>query len=545
MTNPTGNETIDSVMWGGWQWVNTSGNPVNLKYFFDDSESFWVSPEENAYKLALQAFSDVSNISFEEVFSKSSANLVEYVVTDQRMSEITNPDLDQIVFGFHEPPEYADVNAQGVWQAEGYFNYESWSWPAKGLVYDSSGLAPGGWGFRLLMHELGHALGLGHPHDTSGGVGAIMPGVSSNQDYGDFNLNQGVFSVMSYNRGWEIGQNPQGNNISDFGYNKGLAALDIAAIQYKYGADTHHKHGNTTYTMTDNGSWMAIWDTGGTDTIRYNGNGNVHINLNSATLDNSSSGGGYLSYVENTASTKYYGGFTIAGDYTGAINNRNGEIGVIIENATGGSGSDILTGNRVANTLTGQNGDDVLSGRQGNDILYGDLGADKLSGDLGQDKLYGGVGKDKLFGGGSDDRLFGGNGNDRLYGGTRNDDLFGGTGNDRMYGGDGNDVMFGGGGRDKMFGGDGNDTMNGGAGSDDFSFVRGLGSDRVKKFEDDIDTLRFDDAIWGGGLTVRQMLNTYATDTGANVKFNFGGGNAVVVEDVARVLDLLDDIEFF
>jgi serralysin len=105
--------------------------------------------------------------------------------------------------------------------------------------------------------------------------------------------------------------------------------------------------------------------------------------------------------------------------------------------------------------------------------------------------------------------------------------------------------MFGGGGNDRMIGGSGDDRMNGGAGADKFIFSTGFGSDRIKRFQDDIDTLRFDDAIWGGGLTKSQMLDTYATDTGSNIRFDFGDGNILVVEGVANVSDLLDDINFF
>ena len=51
----------------------------------------------------------------------------------------------------------------------------------------------------------------------------------------------------------------------------GPMALDIAAIQAIYGANTTYASGNTVYTLpTTNGigtGWKSIWDTGGVDTI--------------------------------------------------------------------------------------------------------------------------------------------------------------------------------------------------------------------------------------------------------------------------------------
>ena len=90
-------------------------------------------------------------------------------------------------------------------------------------------------------------------------------------------------------------------------------ALDIAALQHMYGANSSAHSGNTTYRLTDaisaeldvdgddgdntvsiGRAFYSIWDTGGTDTIFYAGDGDsddtddhpVVINLNDATLNN-------------------------------------------------------------------------------------------------------------------------------------------------------------------------------------------------------------------------------------------------------------------
>ena len=75
-----------------------------------------------------------------------------------------------------------------------------------------------------------------------------------------------------------------------------------------------------------------------------------------------------------------------------------------IENATGGKGSDTLTGSSVVNVLRGGSGNDIVKGASGNDLLYGDSGNDKLYGAAGNDKLYGLTGKDTCSGGTGTDK---------------------------------------------------------------------------------------------------------------------------------------------
>ena len=68
------------------------------------------------------------------------------------------------------------------------------------------------------------------------------------------------------------------------------------------------------------------------------------INLNDATLLYEPGGGGFISFVGDI-----HGGFTIAN-------------GVIIENAIGGSGADLIIGNQADNILAGGNDNDEVIG---------------------------------------------------------------------------------------------------------------------------------------------------------------------------------------
>jgi serralysin len=107
------------------------------------------------------------------------------------------------------------------------------------IRWTPEGLAPGGFSFNTLIHEMGHGHGLAHPHDTGGGS-SVMRGVVQetptslfNYTRGDFDLNQGAHTMMSYEDGWESSPYGQASTTDPFGWVGGLMAFDVAAIQDK------------------------------------------------------------------------------------------------------------------------------------------------------------------------------------------------------------------------------------------------------------------------------------------------------------------------
>src|SRR5919108_173198 len=89
------------------------------------------------------------------------------------------------------------------------------------------------------LADLGMSLdsGWGHPHDGGDRLHepdtTTFPGVRYNRpgDTGDFGLNQGIWTTMSYNDGWTDAPGV----YPSYGYQGTPMAFDIAALQELYG----------------------------------------------------------------------------------------------------------------------------------------------------------------------------------------------------------------------------------------------------------------------------------------------------------------------
>ncbi|MCF2147041.1 proprotein convertase P-domain-containing protein [Desmonostoc muscorum LEGE 12446] len=460
----TGSIYVDSLLWGS-RWKIENDNR-KLTYSFVDNQSWddtFYNAEINAYTNAIKAWSNVANFQLEySGYNDSQAELTFHSVDSSTLGS------DSILGRALPPGESSDLFGQG----DVLINWEFYE------DDPDAELVVGSYYYNTFIHEIGHALGLAHPHDN-GGTSSIFPGVEDSEDFGDFGLNQFVTTIMSY---VDI-QSPYSPGYStNWGYAAGPMAFDIAAIQHIYGINKTYNTGNNVYLLpSSNGVgtyWTCIWDAGGTDTISGQGASNsVIIDLNNATLaNNDPDAGGFISQVVGIK-----GGFTIA--------NSQGGISVI-ENAIGSNFNDTLTGNEYKNYLSGEGGNDVIDGKAGNDSLVGGAGNDTLYGGAGNDTLNGGTGNNTLYGGTGNDRYIlnsqsyisiteylnegtdtvesaytfnlspaylenlvltgtsaingtGNSLNNTITGNGANNQLNGGSGNDTLYGGAGNDSLVG------------------------------------------------------------------------------------------------------
>lgn len=319
----------------------------------------------------------------------------------------------------------------------------------------SYGTAIDSYSFQTYVHEIGHALGLGHGGPYNGSA-----------TYGQDNLYQNdiwSYSIMSYFDQADAG-------FGSYRYVMGPSLADIVAMHNLYGANTSFNADNTVYgrnatagSLYDFANYatapaFTIYDTGGSDTLDASGYGaNQTINLNAEAFSS-------------------IGGLT---------NNITIARGVVVEGAVGGTGADSILGNTGNNMLVGNAGADTLDGGAADDSLDGGAGDDRLMGgegsdivdyrlasgalslnllagaasgnDIGMDTLIGiegatgGQGADSMIGNAADNNLSGNAGADTLDAATGSDSLHGGAGDDLLIsdglgdwidGGDGNDVIL-------------------------------------------------------------------------------------------------------
>ena len=210
-----------------------------------------------------------------------------------------------------------------------------------------------------------------------------------------------------------------------------------------------------------------------------------------------------------------------------------------------GTGNDSGRGEDGADRILGEEGADSLRGDGGDDSLFGGVGSDTLQGGDGADWMDGGGDADWMNGGAGADRLLGRAGNDTLFAAQGNDTLNGGDGDDRLEGGEGDDLIWGSAGADILAGQAGNDTLRGGGGADSFVIDTAPGRDLVATFENDVDELWLDEALWGGGLTVAEVLSAHAVALPGGVVLSFAGGTTAVTLHGITLADLADDIVLF
>lgn len=335
-------------------------NYTALLYYVENDSFRWNGPAQTGTQVVVTySFTKTEDLQNPlEYDAYGATNYWSYDAT-QRASFRDALDTFESVSGvvFVEVQGPAMINAFGSsgGQAGGWANVaqSSDTYTSQGdLVNGYQNMVAGTYGYQVNLHELGHAMGLSHPHD----------GDITLSDSHDTQSN----TVMTYN-------NDHANTTE-------LGSLDVQALQHLYGAAdsfdgwTVSVNANDGVTITGTRAAQTILATD-QDTHIF-GRGGDDLLLGREADDLLIGGGGHDSL-------------------TGGLGN---------DLLRGGGGKDLLIGDVNQSGYSGSgSAADRLIGGGGQDTLYGGSGNDRLNGNRGADLLFGGDGDDILRGGGGRD----------------------------------------------------------------------------------------------------------------------------------------------
>lgn len=318
------------------------------------------SAEKYVARAALEAWNDATGLKFRQAATGETAD---------------------IVFRNSGNGAYSYSHLQGEVINRSVVNVED-DWDVRPISLNSYWL-------QTYIHEIGHALGLGHAGNYNGDA-------NYRTDH-RFRMDSWQTSVMSY-----FSQEDNPNTRASFAFLATIMPADLLTIRALYGTTSTTRTGNTDYGAHSNvdgylGALMGALFDGERGLSRvFTGNPQAFMIIDDGGHDQLSAAG-----LSRAVRIDLRPGHSSS--FFGLKGNVLIAPGTLIEDAIGGREADQLLGNGGANRLVGGYGNDRLFGMAGNDRLIGATGHDRLNGGAGDDMLIGGVGEDRfIFNSGQD-----------------------------------------------------------------------------------------------------------------------------------------------
>ncbi|MCQ0988718.1 beta strand repeat-containing protein [Jiella marina] len=199
------------------------------------------------------------------------------------------------------------------------------------------------------------------------------------------------------------------------------------------------------------------------------------------------------------------------------------------DNLMGDGGDDLLVGGAGGDVLDGGADIDTASYADSDAGVTIDLRGGTASGGHAQGDTLTGI--ENLTGSSFFDTLSGDNGVNVLSGGNGFDTLRGFAGDDTLLGGNGNDTLFGDVGFDTLTGGAGNDVLTGGFNGDLFVYENGFGQDTITDFEEFNNFEKIDLSAVTNITDFADLSANHLSQVGADAVIT-DGANTITLTDV-------------
>lgn len=324
----SGNPVIDALVFSSWNPAPRSALALTFSFpavpapgaSEDDRNGFepLAPAQRDAVRAALAAWSAVASIVFTEV---AAGGQLRFAANDQGTQSAAYAYFPDARYR-HDAGIFLNKEAAASYQQR-----------------------PGEAGFTILLHEIGHALGLKHPglYGDAGDLtgGPYLPPDTDNRDHTQMSYHEGATFALG-------GQEP----LTPMMY-------DILAIQYLYGANMAYRSGDDVYAFAPRNAALCVWDAGGVNTFDFSAcSDGAAIDLRPGAF--SATAAGY--------------------------NNIGIAYGVTVQRAIGGDGADTIRCNDTGSVIDAGGGADIIHGGAGSDRIGGGAGIDRvrLEGSLSQ-----------------------------------------------------------------------------------------------------------------------------------------------------------------